>query len=979
MVKPAFFTILLFNILTLESYGQQPIIRDLYEQGFSLYRNGEKQKAVEVFEKIFTLDSGETNALDYKTIIYHQLGDYLKAADGYNQLCKIFPDKDDLFSSASFNLILIKQVKEAERYARRAVALNRRAYNNMLNLAHACLIQGKGKDALYWYAKALEWVPSIEGFRQSFISDFRLLDSLQLFPSSIIKNLGVAFEDKLRAMNLNPEAGQYLDSIESYSRKKLNYEDRQTLVEWKKAFLEAELKSAVVRTNIVATFLFDIGLHEYQNRNRTIAQERYFDEAKRFFRLSGDTLEEASFYIALSKELIALQMVENESIKNNRVIMYALDGYTLVLQYGDQALILEALYQLANAYRFEERKTEEQNTLHELLRLSKSYGDATGYFRATNSLSVFHGNQHENDSALYFNQLCLEQIDKAWLSFEDVNLIKINRLETLAAQGKNSEVISNARQLIRQLSPLKNKSYSGICELIGNAYKQLGITDSAYRFYKESVSSYIAYSNETERKGKGTLPVQVSQERHNAIWNLCSMAARQKNADELFYWSEVIRDNLLRYLVSLRYQPDSIVTLRHAMHQLPDDAVAILYTGTHVFEEASFLAFDKTQTQIVNINDHDLNLSASQAGLSNTFSRLVQLHLTYPPTDTFSLARSLPLMQFLYLSSANPAALRGISVKRKEENQETTLAREKENLSKFLYQTYVAPFEKMLQGKKRIIIGAEFMLHFIPFESLRMPDGRYLGEVYDVVYTPGFTTEAFLKQRTYATGNSIVAIGNPDYATYHPELLQGRALDFSELGIRSWTDLPGTDRELESLKSKTGSVMILSGKELSETNLKRKSEQGALAGASVLHFALHGLAGTVTAAEDNSLVITEPKTGTEDGLLQFYEAYELNIKPNLVGLSACETAMGMLNKDGSVTTMGAAFLAAGAKAVLATNWSVDDAATALFIGEVYSLSLGQNISFSSAVAETKRKFIRGDFGEKFKNPLYWAPFKYYGL
>ena len=87
----------------------------------------------------------------------------------------------------------------------------------------------------------------------------------------------------------------------------------------------------------------------------------------------------------------------------------------------------------------------------------------------------------------------------------------------------------------------------------------------------------------------------------------------------------------------------------------------------------------------------------------------------------------------------------------------------------------------------------------------------------------------------------------------------------------------------------------------------------------------------------------------------------------------------MLNKDGSVTTMAAAFLAAGAKAVLATNWSVDDAATALFIGEVYSLSLGQNISFSSAVAETKRKFIRGDFGEKFKNPLYWAPFKYYGL
>ena len=90
----------------------------------------------------------------------------------------------------------------------------------------------------------------------------------------------------------------------------------------------------------------------------------------------------------------------------------------------------------------------------------------------------------------------------------------------------------------------------------------------------------------------------------------------------------------------------------------------------------------------------------------------------------------------------------------------------------------------------------------------------------------------------------------------------------------------------------------------------------------------------------------------------------------MVTLSACDTAIGELQGEEGSTGLVQAFLFAGAKSVVASVWSADDASSELLMKQFYT-HLAEKEDEASALRHAKLDFLKtkGDVA-----PIYWAPF-----
>ena len=140
-------------------------------------------------------------------------------------------------------------------------------------------------------------------------------------------------------------------------------------------------------------------------------------------------------------------------------------------------------------------------------------------------------------------------------------------------------------------------------------------------------------------------------------------------------------------------------------------------------------------------------------------------------------------------------------------------------------------------------------------------------------------------------------------------------------------------------------------------------------GVSVIHFAAHGSArnGEIFLApfKPSSASTTTPEE--KDYILTMQEAQASGVRAQLVVLSCCHSGRGEIKAEG-VVGMTRAFLAAGARAVVATLWAIDDQATMLFMLKFYShLKKGESASKSLQKAMNEMRET-----EEYKDPMYWA-------
>jgi CHAT domain-containing protein len=287
-----------------------------------------------------------------------------------------------------------------------------------------------------------------------------------------------------------------------------------------------------------------------------------------------------------------------------------------------------------------------------------------------------------------------------------------------------------------------------------------------------------------------------------------------------------------------------------------------------------------------------------------------------------------------------------------------------------------------------------------------MNERSYFGQTHTISLAHGFEITAELaKRKPLAWKKPLLAFGGAVYnpGTYQADmakqlstlgkyqyLLEQRstALDpqhtpYAQYAGTVQTNLPGTKAEVLALSKLIEDAEIKLGTEVYEPDIHALAKNGQLTLYRCLHFAVHGSANPYK-PELSALLLSMHKplrkntAPAADGFLSVEEIQRLNLRCEMVILSACETGQGAIYAGQGVVGLTQAFLSAGADQLIASLWPVGDASTAQFMVRVYELRLKKDMNWPDAVATTQREFMSGAFGKAQQQPIAWAPFNIYG-
>ena len=206
----------------------------------------------------------------------------------------------------------------------------------------------------------------------------------------------------------------------------------------------------------------------------------------------------------------------------------------------------------------------------------------------------------------------------------------------------------------------------------------------------------------------------------------------------------------------------------------------------------------------------------------------------------------------------------------------------------------------------------------------------------------------------------------------------------SELDVTSLAEglpqLPGTRTEVEDIAKSlgVGNDDIKLGLDATETAVK----QSKLDNYHIVYFATHGLVagdlkGFIKAKAEPALVFTIPQkpSDLDDGLLQASEVAELKLDADWVVLSACNTA----SSDGvgaeSLSGLARAFIYAGGKSLVVSNWDVSDEATATLMSNLFEISKDKpDLSHGEMMRQASLSLLDSATTDEEAHPRVWGPF-----
>jgi len=298
----------------------------------------------------------------------------------------------------------------------------------------------------------------------------------------------------------------------------------------------------------------------------------------------------------------------------------------------------------------------------------------------------------------------------------------------------------------------------------------------------------------------------------------------------------------------------------------------------------------------------------------------------------------------------------------------------------------LGPVADKIRGK-RLIFVPDGKLLYLPFSALPLPDAvddEPLLLSNEVVYEPSAQTLSLLARnrgKAAAAAKDLLVFSDPVFSLDDPRLA-GREIATSENdpsdrfrfveSLKNLQRLPGSGAEASSITSSLGGATdSFSGFAATRDRLLATD----LANYKIIHFATHALTDENRPELSGVVLSRYDQDGRpQNEFVRLNDIYGMNLKADLVVLSACETGAGKEVKGEGLISLNNAFLQVGAKSVLATVWKAEDGASQTLMKEFYS-GIAAGMTPSKALQQAQVKLWKMP---QYKSPFFWAAFTLHG-
>ncbi|MCB0836465.1 MAG: CHAT domain-containing protein, partial [Bacteroidetes bacterium] len=285
--------------------------------------------------------------------------------------------------------------------------------------------------------------------------------------------------------------------------------------------------------------------------------------------------------------------------------------------------------------------------------------------------------------------------------------------------------------------------------------------------------------------------------------------------------------------------------------------------------------------------------------------------------------------------------------------------------SRGLYKTLLYPITKLIENHHLIIIPDGF-LNKLPFEILLSQDTEKR-DWYSLPY--------LIRDFQIAYGYSSTLWWQSDKWRDEPRLQRIVPDAKKFLGYAPKTDLEHTRKEVHQVATLMRGKTRLGEGASKKHFLKEASRYG------IIHLATHAYINDTLPLESRLIFsMNESNNSQARSLfdhakhpddLYAWELYNLNLKAQMVVLSACESGTGYLQRAEGVMSLGRAFSYAGVPSIIASLWKVGDKSTSEMMVSFYqNLLLGK--TKDESLRNAKMDYLKEHPSEA--HPYYWAPF-----